>query len=41
MFVRSARGLARKNLMIDEEEGGALKRVLGVSTELEAVRIAV
>jgi hypothetical protein len=33
--------LARKNLMVDEEEVRALKRVLGVSTESEAVRIAV
>ena len=39
--MRSARALARKNLMVDEEDVRALKRVLGVSTESEAVRIAV
>lgn len=39
--MRSMRALARKNLMVDEEEVRALKRVLGVSTESEAVRIAV
>ncbi len=38
--MRSARVLARKNLMV-EEEVRALKRVLGASTESEAVRIAV
>ncbi|MBI3303544.1 MAG: hypothetical protein HYZ72_15885 [Deltaproteobacteria bacterium] len=39
--MRSERALARKNLMVDEEEVRALKRVLGVSTESEAVRTAV
>jgi hypothetical protein len=39
--VRSAKALARKNLMVCEEEVRALKRILGVSTESEAVRIAV
>lgn len=39
--MRSVRGLARKNLVVDEDEVRALKRVLGVSTESEAVRIAV
>ena len=39
--MRSGRVLARKNLMVDEEEVRALKRALGVSTESEAVRIAV
>ncbi len=39
--MRSERALARKNLMVDEAEVRALKRVLGVSTESEAVRIAV
>ena len=38
--MRSAKGLARKNLMVDEEVR-ALKRGLGVSTDSEAVRIAV
>jgi Arc/MetJ family transcription regulator len=39
--VQSARALARKNLIVDEEEIRALKRVLGVTSESEAVRIAV
>lgn len=39
--MRSVKALARKNLMVDEEEVRALKRVLEVSTESEAVRIAV
>ena len=39
--MRSERVLARKNLMVDEEKVRALKRVLGVATESEAVRIAV
>ena len=39
--VRSVRALARKNFIVDEEEVRALKHVLGVSTESEAVRIAV
>lgn len=39
--MRSVRALARKNLMVDEEKVRALKRALGVSTESEAVRIAV
>ena len=38
--MRSARILARKNLIV-EEEVRALKRVLGVSTDSEAVRIAI
>jgi Arc/MetJ family transcription regulator len=39
--VRVEKALARKNLMVDEEAVRTLKRVLGVSTESEAVRIAV
>ena len=39
--MRSVRALARKNLLVDEEDVRALKRVLGVSTESEAVRVAV
>jgi hypothetical protein len=35
------KALARKNLMVDQEEVLALKRVLKVATESEAVRIAV
>ena len=40
-LVRSEKALARKNLMVDQEEVRALKRVLNVATESEAVRIAV
>jgi hypothetical protein len=39
--MRSGRALARKNLIVDEQQVRALKRVLKVSTESEAVRIAV
>jgi Arc/MetJ family transcription regulator len=39
--VRSQKALARKNLIVDEEEIRALKRALGAATESEAVRIAV
>jgi hypothetical protein len=40
-FVRSAKALARKNFMVDQEDVRALKRALGVTTESEAMRIAV
>ncbi len=39
--MRSSGALARKNLMVDEEEVRTLKRVLRVATESEAVRIAI
>ena len=39
--MRSEKALARKNLVVDQEEVRALKRVLKVATESEAVRIAV
>jgi hypothetical protein len=39
--MRSEKALARKNLVVDQEEVRALKRVLNVATESEAVRIAV
>jgi hypothetical protein len=39
--MRSARALARKNLIVDAGSIRALKRVLDVTTESEAVRIAV
>ena len=39
--MASGSGLARKNLMVDETSVRALKRALKVSTESEAVRIAV
>lgn len=39
--MRSEKALARKNLVVDQDEVRALKRVLKVATESEAVRIAV
>jgi Arc/MetJ family transcription regulator len=39
--MRSEKALARKNLVVDQDEVRALKRVLNVATESEAVRIAV
>jgi Arc/MetJ family transcription regulator len=39
--MASGSGLARKNFMVDETTVRALKRALKVSTESEAVRIAV
>jgi hypothetical protein len=39
--MRSEKALARKTLVVDQEEVRALKRVLNVATESEAVRIAV
>jgi hypothetical protein len=39
--MRAARVLARKNLVVDERDIRMLRRVLGVATESEAVRIAV
>jgi hypothetical protein len=39
--VRLEKALARKNLVVDHDEVRALKRILKVPTESEAVRIAV
>jgi hypothetical protein len=39
--MRAARAFARKNLVVDERDIRSLRRVLGVATESEAVRIAV
>jgi hypothetical protein len=39
--MRSEKALARKNLVVDQDDVRALKRVLNVATESEAVRIAV
>lgn len=39
--MRTTRALARKNLVVDERDIRTLRRVLGVATESEAVRIAV
>lgn len=39
--MRSEKALARKNLIVDQDEVRALKHVLNVATESEAVRIAV
>jgi len=39
--MRSRGGLARKNFMVDETAVRALKQVLKLSTESEAVRVAV
>ena len=40
-LMRGAQAFARKNLVVDERDIRSLRRVLGVSTESEAVRIAV
>lgn len=39
--MRSEKALARKNLVVNLEDVRALKRVLNVATESEAVRIVV
>jgi hypothetical protein len=39
--MRSAQVFARKNLVVDARDIRSLRRVLGVATESEAVRIAV
>ncbi len=39
--MRSDKALARKNLVVDQDAVRALKHVLKVATESEAVRIAV
>jgi hypothetical protein len=39
--MRAAPAFARKNLVVDAHDIRSLRRVLGVATESEAVRIAV
>jgi hypothetical protein len=39
--MRAEKALARKNLIVDQDEVRALKRVLNVATDSEAVRIAI
>ena len=39
--MRGAQAFARKNLVVDARDIRSLRRVLGVATESEAVRIAV
>lgn len=39
--MRAAQAFARKNLVVDARDIRLLRRVLGVATESEAVRIAV